>query len=114
MIKRSTFFALGAALLIVGSLVGCSSNGITPKYDWVCGTPSSKADCSDTAAYKAAQDPRNGWVNVFKDLQAGGGSGLSSLMKRCDGTTLIYEADGYHENSISNQPNSPECTSKNK
>lgn len=118
MFKRSTFFALGVAFLIAGSLAGCSNSGIPTKYDLVCGAPSLKPDCSDTKAYKAEEaarsNPKIGWVDVFKDLNAGTTSDLKTLKKRCDGTTLIYEGQGYRETSITAVVNSPECTTKSK
>ena len=88
----------GGFILLTGGF-GLPSNQVNTKSD------------SSIVQQKLATNPKKGWVDVFKDLSAGENSTISRLVKRCDGTTLIYQsyAYAYASASISTIPNSPEC-----
>ena len=86
---------LGAiGLTVVACLAGCGDGSMID----TAATPTS------TQVASATRSPKTGWVVVYQ------GQGNSpSVYKRCDGTTLMYVAYGYHSGGISVVANSPEC-----
>ena len=86
---RTIVRAIAVAVMMTGltlSAAGCAVN-----------TPPQTTNPTNSPT----TDPRSEWVLVNK-----GANNYSSIYKRCDGSTLLYQ----HGGGLAAVPNSPECT----
>lgn len=107
--KKCSTLAL-AALAASIFLTGCAG-----PVDTTSATPAAETAISETVEPKDNTDPRKGWV-VVVDLSgypvtSGGPYKDIPVIKRCDGTTLLYVAPGAGSGAhgITSIENSPEC-----
>ena len=88
---RTNKAAALAALALLGAL---SLQGCGDSYDGSTNGP-------------GATDPRIGWVAV-DPVPIDDGQDIL-VLKRCDGTSMIYVSYGYRSGGIAAVPNAPEC-----
>ena len=107
LVKR--VIALGTVLFFGAvSLTGCNAAGIQTDTE----QQDSTSTTEETQVTVANTDPRNGWVEVFIGAGNQREDKPQNIFKRCDGTTLVYIADGFYTDvadGITVIADSPEC-----
>lgn len=101
---RATVAALAVAstlsLSACGGIAGTTSSGDTTSGPEVTRVLTVKEVAANT-------DPKKGWVLVSNDLIGGY---EAFVVKRCDGTTLLYVQFGYRKGGPAVVADSTECT----
>lgn len=100
---RMRITALAAAVL---ALAGCGGTPTTTASNTASGPEvTRRISLEDVSKNK---DPKQGWVLVANDVI--GYYGYETLVvKKCDGTTLLYVQYGYQKGGPAVIANSPEC-----
>jgi len=70
-----------------------------------CGDSYDSRDGS--ASGPGVTNPRDGWVAV-DTVPIDGGQDIL-VLKRCDGTSMVYVSHGYRSGGVAAVPNAPEC-----